>query len=218
MSDDSILSNPSHGARLSEHLIRILDVGLALGVLVVFGLPMLLIAGAIKLDDGGSVIFFQKRVGKGGKTFEIWKFRTMTEDTSRFSGETAPTGASAAAARAQFQTTSANDSRISRVGKILRPIHVDELPQILNVLRGDMSFVGVRPDVPVQVADYTAEQWQSRHVYRPGITGLAQTAKDVDSTAKRTAYDLEWVAQYSVRLYVKILFKTFGKVLRRNSL
>lgn len=206
-----------HHPRWSEPLVRVIDIVIALIVLGIAALPMLLIALAIKLEDRGSVIFFQARVGKHAKVFHIWKFRTMTEDQSRVSGDLV-SGTSAAQARAQFQTTSKNDSRITRVGRILRPVHLDELPQIVNVLKGDMSFVGVRPDVPVQIADYTEQNWQRRHVFRPGITGLAQVAKDVDSTEKRTAYDLKWVDTYSLGLYMRILLATFGKILRRNSL
>jgi len=89
---------------------------------------------------------------------------------------------------------------------------------MLNVLLGDMSIVGVRPDVPVQEADYTFQEWNNRHVLRPGITGLAQIDSSVDSMAARTALDLEWVHNRSIRLYATVIFRTFFKVLKRNSL
>lgn len=204
------------GSRAGDPLMRMMDVALALVMLLVTALPMLVIAALIVLDDGRPILFRQVRVGRGGRHFTILKFRTMTHDRNRASGVVS--GPVTAADRQKFETTVSGDPRITRVGRVLRPLHMDELPQMLNVLAGDMSLVGVRPDVPVQEADYTAQEWIDRHVLRPGITGLAQIDSSVDSMAARTARDLAWVRGRSFGLYLSILFRTFFKVLKRNSL
>ncbi len=196
--------------------MRLTDITLALILLLLATIPMLVIAVLILADDGRPVLFRQTRVGRGARHFTILKFRTMTHDRNRATGSV--TGPVTAADRQKFETTISGDPRITRVGRVLRPLHMDELPQILNVLSGDMSLVGVRPDVPVQQADYTDQEWIDRHVLRPGITGLAQIDSGIDSMAARTACDLAWVRNRSFGLYLSILFRTFFKVLKRNSL
>lgn len=202
---------------LTSFLIRFLDLALTLAGLLIFALPMVIIAAFIYLEDRTPILFRQPRVGKVARVFEIYKFRTMYTDASRSVGQ-AENGGDLDDARARFVTTSQNDPRITKVGRILRPLHLDELPQLLNVLNGDMSLVGVRPDVPVQQADYTPAEWAQRHVFRPGITGLAQVNPNIGSLADRTSCDLKWVTDRSVKLYVKILFLTVAKVAKRNSL
>lgn len=202
--------------RLDDSLMRVMDLALAVLMLFVSALPMLFIAGMILLDDGRPVLFRQVRVGRGGRRFTILKFRTMTHDRNRATGSVM--GPITAADRRKFETTVSGDPRITRTGRVLRPLHIDELPQILNVFSGDMSMVGVRPDVPVQEADYTFQEWSRRHVLRPGITGLAQIDGSVNNMAARTALDLEWVCNRSIKLYLIVLFRTFFKVLKRNSL
>ncbi|WGV15407.1 sugar transferase [Fuscovulum ytuae] len=199
-----------------DGLMRLTDVVLAFVLLVLTAIPMLMIAMLIFLDDGRPIMFRQTRVGQGGRHFMIFKFRTMTHDRNRATGTF--TGAVTTEDRQKFETTISGDPRITRIGRVLRPLHMDELPQMLNVLSGDMSLVGVRPDVPVQQADYSPQEWVDRHVLRPGITGLAQIDGTVDSMAARTARDLQWVQTRSFGLYLSILFRTFGKVLKRNSL
>lgn len=203
-------------SRAGDPLMRAIDLVLAVLILAVAALPMLVIAGLIRLDDGGPVLFRQVRVGREGRHFTILKFRTMTHDRNRATGAVA--GPVTPADRQKFKTTVLGDPRITRVGRVLRPLHMDELPQILNVMVGDMSLVGVRPDVPVQEADYSPQEWTDRHALRPGITGLAQIDGSVDSMASRTARDLEWVRNRSFGLYLAILFRTYFKVLKRNSL
>lgn len=203
-------------AKAGDGLMRLMDVALAFLLLLLTALPMLLIAVLILLDDGRPVLFRQTRVGRGALRFTMFKFRTMTQDRNRASGTVA--GLVTDEDRQKFETTISGDPRITRVGRVLRPMHIDELPQMLNVLAGDMSLVGVRPDVPVQQADYTSQEWIDRHVLRPGITGLAQIDSSVDSMAARTSRDLEWVQNRSFALYLSVLFRTFGKVLKRNSL
>lgn len=202
--------------KTADLVMRAVDLALALAILAFSALPMLLVAGAILLDDRGPVLFRQPRVGRARRRFSILKFRTMTHDPNRATG--AAIGPVSSVERERFQTTIPGDPRITRVGRILRPLHLDELPQMINVLLGEMSLVGVRPDVPVQEADYSPQEWVDRHVLRPGITGLAQIDSTVDSMAARTARDLEWVRNRSLRLYASILLATFGKILKRNSL
>ncbi|QIE47914.1 sugar transferase (plasmid) [Pseudohalocynthiibacter aestuariivivens] len=203
--------------RPADTLMRITDLILALGLFAVTAIPMLVIAILIRVEDRGPILFRQPRVGRNRARFSIAKFRTMTHDTSRFIGGTGGENISAED-RAQFQTTVPGDTRITRIGRVLRPLHLDELPQVLNVLKGDMSLVGVRPDVPVMQADYTQEEWILRHMLRPGITGLAQIDPSVDSMAARTAQDLEWVQNRSYGMYLRILLGTVKKVVKRNSL
>lgn len=197
--------------------LRVCDLAIAIPMLVFFFFPMVVIACCIWLEDRDAVFFRQMRVGRETRPFMILKFRTMITDNNRFMGDAHSSGISKEA-RAQFKTTTKNDSRITRVGKVLRPSHLDELPQLINVLLGDMSLVGVRPDVPVQEADYTPEQWQERHILRPGITGFAQVDDTIQNTDQRTAQDLRWVWNASVTLYFQTLFKTVIKVFKRNSL
>lgn len=135
---------------------RLFDVVVA-AFLLALALPgMLLVAAAIRIDDGGPVFFFQRRVGRGGREFFIWKFRSMRQDAERVGPA----------------LTSAGDSRITRFGELLRASKLDELPQLVNVLRGEMSLVGPRPEVPKYVAFYDESQRRALDV-RPGITDPA---------------------------------------------
>lgn len=202
--------------KTEDLFMRAMDVVLALAILAFAALPMLLVASAILLDDGGPVLFRQPRVGRSRQPFSILKFRTMTHDPNRATGAAA--GPVSIAEREKFQTTIPGDARITRVGRFLRPLHLDELPQMINVLRGEMSLVGVRPDVPVQEADYLPQEWVDRHVLRPGITGLAQIDTTIDSMTSRTRCDLHWVRNRSLCLYCTVLLATFNKILKRSSL
>lgn len=200
-------------------LIRLVDIVLTAGAVLIMSPVMLCAALMIWLEDRGSIFFVQNRVGRDLKPFAVYKFRTMVEDTNRSTGDVETSGnVSLQSQRQQFQTTQENDARITKIGKLLRPAHVDELPQLFNVLYGDMSLVGVRPDVAVQEADYTAEEWHERHLLRPGITGLAQIDTTISNMQERTKRDLEWVRNRSLSLYFKILLLTVAKVFKRNSL
>ena len=210
------MKNSSSESPLTSATLRLLDLLIAGPLLALVLLPMLIISLLIWLDDRGSVFFKQTRVGKNRKPFQILKFRTMFVDPDRASGET--TEGDARTQRPAFQTTKKGDTRITKIGRFLRPTHLDELPQLINVVKGDMSLVGVRPDVPVQIADYTKEIWVKRHRFLPGITGVAQVFPNVASTEHRTNLDMEWVNNRSIKLYFTVLFKTFGKVIKRNSL
>jgi lipopolysaccharide/colanic/teichoic acid biosynthesis glycosyltransferase len=135
---------------------RLFDIVFSLLGLAVVGLPMLVIAAVIKLTDPGPVLYRQVRVGKGGREFRILKFRTMVVNAERIGA----------------QITVGGDPRITPVGGVLRRTKLDELPQLLNVLGGSMSFVGPRPEVPKYVALYTPQQREVLSV-TPGITDLA---------------------------------------------
>lgn len=202
-------------------MFRTIDILISAAVLVVAALPMGVIALAIWLNDRGPVIFRQARVGQGGRPFTVLKFRSMKVDRSGVGGGQVEAGASLEgkrAARAKFQTTTRNDPRITTVGRIIRKTHLDELPQLFNVLAGDMSLVGVRPDTPAQEADYSPDFWVERHRFRPGITGLAQVTLGSDGTlAQRCSCELDWNRKRSVGLYLWILWRTFFKVLKRSS-
>jgi len=188
---------------------RILD--LAIGAIALFGLllPMLLIAIAVKATSPGPVLFRQRRYGLDGKSFYIWKFRTMTivED-----GETDFT----------FTQASRNDMRISPIGGFLRRTSLDELPQLLNVLKGDMSLVGPRPH-PVALNEQhrkLIDGYMLRHKVLPGITGWAQVhgfrgeTTTPEAMRRRVEYDLQYINDWSFWLDVKILWRTLIMVLR----
>ncbi|QAU33070.1 sugar transferase [Janthinobacterium sp. 17J80-10] len=185
--------------------------------LLVFSPLMILIALLILLFNGRPIFFMQTRVGRGGHAFSIYKFRTMTVESGRNSsrsGEVA--GQSLEEARKRFKTTDPNDRRITAVGKILRKTHLDELPQFINVVNGDMALVGPRPDVPVQEADYRPRYWRVRCMVKPGITGLAQVIS-ARSTRHRLAMDIWYVRNLTFALDLKILLRTVMSVIRAKS-
>jgi lipopolysaccharide/colanic/teichoic acid biosynthesis glycosyltransferase len=172
---------------------RALDVTAALLGLTVASPLLAAGAIAIKLEDGGPVLFRQFRVGKDGTDFELLKLRTMIEDAER-------KGAGYAVER--------GDSRITRVGRILRKTSIDELPQLWNVLRGEMSLIGPRPTLRYQVEKYDERQRQ-RLAVRPGLTGWAQVhGRATLSWAERIELDVWYVEHRSSRLDLRILLRT----------
>jgi len=190
----------SDARRFDTAAIRLLDVLLAASLLLLLAVPMVLIALAIRLGDGGPALFRQQRVGARQELFMVLKFRTMRVATRK----------------AAFRTQRA-DPRITALGRLLRPSHCDELPQLINVLKGQMSLVGVRPDTPMQRSDYSNDYWQARHRYAPGITGPAQVARGDLTLDKRSALEREWLDRKSLPLYLRILWQTVGKVFARSS-
>lgn len=142
--------------RLNLIIKRIFDFFAALVGIIIISPILVIVSIAIKFDSPGKVMFLQKRVGRNGKSFYIYKFRTMVSDAEKLGK----------------QITVGKDSRITKVGAFLRKYKIDELPQLFNVLKGDMSFVGPRPEVPKYVELYTEEQRKVLSV-RPGITDLA---------------------------------------------
>ncbi|MBA2964151.1 MULTISPECIES: sugar transferase [Ramlibacter] len=181
---------------------RLFDILGALAALVVLSPILLLAAAAVALESGSPVLFRQQRVGLGGHTFQMLKFRSMVRD----------------AARIGPWFTSGDDPRITRVGRFLRRSSIDELPQLLNVLRGDMSLVGPRPDVPAQQALYRPEDWALRCSVRPGITGLAQATMRSEATPEqRLAADLAYASNPGLASDLRILVLTLGRLTGKGS-
>jgi lipopolysaccharide/colanic/teichoic acid biosynthesis glycosyltransferase len=177
---------------------RIVDV-LASGIaLLVLAFPFAAVALAVKLDDRGPVFFRQIRVGCGGKPFRVWKFRTMSVM------EVSPEGP---------DLLSRGDPRITRVGRLLRNLGLDELPQLLNVLAGEMSLVGPRPTLAYQVARY--DEFQRRRLeLRPGITSLAVVSgRNALLWIERIKLDVWYIDHWSLGLDLRILLRTLWCVL-----
>lgn len=155
-----------------------------------------LIALLIRLDSKGPVFYKAKRIGKNGEPFLMWKFRTMHQDADRIGPG----------------LTQDNDSRITRIGKFLRRLSLDELPQLFNVLRNEMSIVGPRPEIPEIVETYSPAQKRALSV-KPGITGLSQiNGRDDLPIDDKLRYEVEYVDKLSLILDVKILLKTFPAI------
>lgn len=176
---------------------RLIDlVGSGLGMLLLSPLIVVMVL-FMKITMPGPILFKQERVGKGGVDFHIFKFRTMKVDEE-------------AERNLDF---SKDENRITTLGKFLRRTKIDELPQLINVLIGEMSLVGPRPTVDVQVAEYTPIQMQ-RLQMKPGMTGLAQVnGNNSISWEQRIEYDLLYIQNYSILLDVKIMCKTVAIVL-----
>lgn len=174
--------------------------------------PLLVAIGiAIRLESPGPVIFKQRRVGLNGRMFTVYKFRTMRFHPRRASH--APQNERIDFERFVF-TPDASNPRITRLGKALRRTSFDELPQLLNVVRGEMALVGPRPEIPEIVAQYPPE-YHVRHSVLPGITGLAQINGRADLTyAETIRYDLHYLRRRSFRNDLLILGRTLGAVLR----
>jgi sugar transferase (PEP-CTERM system associated) len=182
---------------------RIFDL-VASGVLLVATLPIMIItAVCILLEDGAPIFYRQERVGKSGKTFMVLKFRSMRNDAEK---------------GGKPQWASTDDPRITGVGRIIRKLRIDELPQIFNVLNGDMSFVGPRPERPYFVNQLCAEIpfYNVRHSIKPGITGWAQVryryGASVEDAIEKLQYDLYYVKNHSLFLDAIILIDTIEVV------
>jgi len=178
---------------------RVLSM-LMLGLLA----PLLLgIALAVIFQSGWPAIFVQTRVGRGGRSFKVYKFRTMVQGASD---------------KGLMTTVAVNDDRITRVGAFLRKWSLDEIPQLVNVLKGDMSLVGPRPTLEYQVSQYTAGQ-RRRLEMKPGITGWAQVnGRNALPWVRRIELDVWYVDNFTLWLDAKILFRTIGVFLRREGL
>jgi lipopolysaccharide/colanic/teichoic acid biosynthesis glycosyltransferase len=176
---------------------RIMDVLLSLVALVLLAPVLAAAAIAIALEDGRPVLFRHKRVGRGGREFGMYKFRSMVKE--------------AAAIGPYF--TSAADPRITRTGRLLRRTSIDELPQLFNVLKGDMSLVGPRPDVPAQRSLYSDVEWTLRCSVRPGITGWSQALLRSEATEEqRRTLDLRYAREHTLWLDLRIMLWTLGRV------
>ena len=181
---------------------RAVDLLLSLLALALLSPLLLATALAVALQDGRPILFRQVRVGRGGAEFGMYKFRSMVRN--------------AAAIGPYF--TSADDPRVTRVGRFIRRTSLDELPQLFNVLKGDMSLVGPRPDVPAQRALYSEDEWALRCSVRPGITGLAQALLRSDATeAQRRALDLRYAREHSLWMDLCIIGRTLGRLRGQGS-
>lgn len=187
-----------------EFAKRALDIVVSLVVLVV-GLPVWLIIGlAVKLTSRGSMLYMQDRVGRNGHVFKIYKFRSMYIDDKR-----------------QPSWTDKNDPRVTTVGKFIRKTHLDEIPQLWNVLMGEMSLVGPRPEQPFFVDKFTAmvPYYRRRHKVRPGVTGWWQVKaksnpESLEEIEKRIRYDFFYIENMSFKLDMEILVRTVFVMLR----
>ncbi len=187
---------------LYTYVKRFLDILAALSALVVFSPLLAVTALLVRVTSEGPVIFKQKRIGKDGKVFDIYKFRSMCVGAEQ-------TGTGVYSGK--------GDMRVTKIGKVLRATSIDELPQLVNILKGEMSFVGPRPPLtyhPWNYEDYSEEQLRMVEV-RPGITGWAQVhgRKDVEWN-RRIVLNVWYVDHMSFWLDLKIMFLTFYKVLK----
>ena len=173
---------------------RAFDFAASLLGLIILSPLFLIIAVLIKLDSKGPVVFKQERVGKDGELFTIYKFRTMVENAENMG--------------AGYRVKN-KDPRITNIGNFLRKTSLDELPQLINIVKGEISIVGPRPTLEYQVKEYNEYQWQRLKV-KPGVTGLAQINGRQSLTWKgKIDYDVQYVNNRSFLLDLKIIFKTF---------
>lgn len=182
-----------------EYGKRIEDVSIALAALVILGLPMLLVAAAIRLTSKGPALFRQKRFGKDKQLFTVYKFRTMSTKAPKNMPTNSFTNA---------------DSYITPLGGVLRKLSIDELPQLLNVIKGDMSIVGPRPVIKTEKKLIGLRQKYHANSVKPGITGWAQVnGRDDLDDQRKAEMDGEYVQRLSFLTDVKIMIKTIGAVL-----
>lgn len=203
----SVFENPLFG--VDGVVKRVLDLIVATAALIFAGIPMLMIAAAVKLTSRGPVLFKQKRYGLDGEEIDVWKFRSMTvcENGSKVTQATQ------------------NDSRFTPIGGFLRKSSLDELPQIFNVLAGHMSLVGPRPHANAHNEFYRKqiEGYMLRHKVKPGMTGLAQVngcrgeTETLDKMEKRVFFDHQYIREWSIWLDIKIILKTFLVVFSRQN-
>lgn len=182
---------------------HILDRLLAAGLLCLLSPALLMVAVAILIESGRPILFVQLRVGQSGRSFQIFKFRTMIQG---------------AVQKGLATTVTRDDDRITRVGAFLRSWSLDEFPQLVNVLRGEMSVVGPRPTLDYQVARYTAYQ-RRRLEMKPGITGWAQVnGRNALPWVRRIELDIWYIDHFSLWLDARILFRTIGVFFCRDGL
>ncbi len=200
-------------ADIKGALKRSVDIAGASFLILVASPLLIVIAAAIRLSSPGPILFKQQRYGLNAELFEIYKFRTMSVDEEDRSG---------------VAQTRKNDPRVTSVGKALRRLNLDELPQLFNVLRGDMSLVGPRPHVPGMRAggllyEHLVPNYHLRHRMRPGMTGLAQinrlrgSTSDAKFAKARVEYDIAYTSNWSLVLDLRILWLTFKTEVLRGS-
>lgn len=179
---------------------RLIDFILSGCAILVLGLPLLIVALLIRIKLGSPVLFKQRRPGKDGKIFEIYKFRTMTD------------------ARDKDDNLLPDNERLTDFGKLIRSTSIDELPEIINIFKGDMSIIGPRPLLEEYLPLYNEEQ-AHRHDVRPGLTGWAQiNGRNTISWEDKFRYDVEYVRNISFMFDLKIFFLTIKKVFVREGI
>jgi len=195
-------------SRPVDPVLRALDVLISASILLVLSPLLALTAVAIAISSGRPVLYHGVRVGRAGALFRMYKFRTLKPDAEERLG---PYLGEELSRRTELEVT--------RVGRLLRGIHLDEVPQLWNVLRGEMAVVGPRPIRPAfftELCDEIPQYWQ-RLVVRPGVTGFAQTRMTrEESWADKLSHDMEYIADRSVPLYLSVLLATVAKVLGRG--
>lgn len=178
---------------------RVCDLILALLLLVLAFIPMIIVAICIKIEDGGPIIYKSKRVGKNCKVFNVYKFRSMKVD------------------RQELHSNLSHEQMVTKVGKVIRKTSLDELPQLINILKGEMSFIGPRPWILEYYEWFTDEQKRRSNVL-PGISGLAQVkGRNGISIFKKIEYDLYYVEHISMWLDIKIVFETIVQVFKKTN-
>lgn len=176
---------------------RVFDIFFSLLAIIILAIPMAVIAIIIMATDGRPVVFRQERVGLGNKTFKIRKFRSMKVGTKNVA----------------TKHLANSDDCITPIGKVLRKTSLDELPQLINILEGTMSFVGPRPLIPQE--EHIRKMREEKNVYsvRPGVTGLAQVnGRDMITDEQKVEWDAEYVQNHNMLMDIKILFKTVAVV------
>jgi lipopolysaccharide/colanic/teichoic acid biosynthesis glycosyltransferase len=193
-----------------DFIKRLLDIMGAIGVMLFFSPVFLVMPLLIRLDSAGPVFYHQRRNGRGGKPFEMFKFRTMVRNADEIKNRLAKT-----VDGPMFKVR--HDPRVTRIGRILRKYSLDELPQVLNILRGDMSFVGPRPLAMEEMSEN--EAWRTARLsVKPGLTGLWQVrGRETHEFQDWVHYDMEYVQTRSLLLDLRILLMTAGSVLRRKN-
>ena len=197
---DSIDYSNVNGNMLFDIYQRVLDIVLSvIGILI--GIPLMIVFGIlIKVEDNGPITYKQERLGKGGKKFYIYKLRSMRTDAEKFGA----------------QWAEKDDPRITKVGKFIRKTRIDEIPQLFNILKGDMSIIGPRPERPSFTEEFNQEipGFINRLAVKPGLTGWAQVNGGYEITPReKLIEDIYYIENRSVLLDLKILFKTIKVVL-----
>ena len=197
----------AYGDRAVDTALRGLDLLIAGGTLLVCSPLLAAVAAGIRVADGPPILYRGERVGRGGQIFTMYKLRTLAVGAEMRLGTVLGD-----------ELTALHEFEATRLGRVLRAVHVDEIPQLWNVVRGDMSMVGPRPIRPAFFAELTAEipQYWQRLVVRPGVTGFAQTRVRREETwSDKLAHDLEYIADRSVGLYFQVLGATISRIARR---
>lgn len=202
LDDMSMLSSDFKGLSLEQRFLkRFLDI--AVGIVgFILSLPIIIICGlSIKIEDGGSIFFKQNRATRNGKIFSVYKLRTMKEDVDNYSAVE-------------------DDLRVTKVGRILRKYRLDEFPQFINVLKGEMSIVGPRPEMLTNIFNYTEElpEFEYRLRVKAGLTGYAQISGKYNTSPKdKLILDLMYIEDYSLWMDIKLIFQTAIVLLKRDS-